>query len=1138
MQTPTPLQNPESQSWLCTYLRESEYGRQQIPDEILFNEKETHNVYTALARAHKMRSTKKKRPHCISPTSRSPRQRPTPPNNAKSSMGRSPLSIRSSGKSKTVGVASRPLMQCVSPRLPGKGGPGKNIWEQNGRALYDSITRDRNTSEFCVEPDSDIDWCNPDKHDETPLMKACDYGNADVVKQLINLGASINFKSSLGETALMHACSNGSDVCVSLLLTCGADIYAKDAKGWTAYSHALQSGCHQAVRTLQRESKGQEFSNDRLNQASYNPEDSSRNEDFSRTYPPTGRKLTRRKLAATKCAASSSKSYKHRPRTQIARGTPGIKPNIQKTKVRSAYGVNSGKPHKEKMMQETVQIQSHKAVVSSHNRKRLQGTSSSAEQKFEAWATHTDLKQQDSLNVLELQQLQFQLSRVAVKAEQAKATIQSALDQAYKTPVVRKSMMDSSEPTFQQHNEQVDILGRLHGLLEDVSLMDTIARAPTNTMPTDLDVEEFDDERSHKESAVIDFSEDNPKFAQTIEFSDEPSIASCTEMIISEERSAASSTTDTVDFRRDSLSQEQVVHYAAHFAETHDPHDHRLQGCLLYCTSLETNSRVERIWEKRYVRMDDNVKNLHMYADEAMQMRCDPMVDLTQVCGLAFEHQIDMFHDTTVDSDGKSLGSIRDGSCDLSTVFSVVINDDTQNQSSTRLFFSTFTVPIRNRGVSLSISSRSHTSSDSALLWIGRLGRMCQLAKDMKDRKLADLQKLERTAFEERQRAMIENVEKGVQARAVAWEIEREHAAWQADVSITAQVELSFLLQLAREKFNAVVNQTTSGIDAVDASGSSESAGDDTASNVGHKLDEPDTLDVQGVTEVAKFVLLGWRPNGKDIGSMRRHRLLSQLKEHVLGEMVAQAEHRAREHAEAEWLDVQVSPERNAAKINKEEAHNTVRFTFQQLAGCLIFLYYGYKEDNNLIAREDKVVARAPPGNKRGTLMRRGSVAPKPSSKAPVKPRSKSMLEIGRMKQTNSEISNQEETHAKPASYAEQSGSNGTNIHETQIAAVQRTFKAAQKWQSLWRARQARLQVVKEVQMRGTLLAMPGTIQGQSGWYERLNADGVRLVTHYHVDANDNWSRIEGPLEYAHWRAHCRSGSSHPNPSRVASKIV
>ena len=74
---------------------------------------------------------------------------------------------------------------------------------------------------------------------------------------------------------------------------------------------------------------------------------------------------------------------------------------------------------------------------------------------------------------------------------------------------------------------------------------------------------------------------------------------------------------------------------------------------------------------------------------------------------------------------------------------------------------------------------------------------------------------------------------------------------------------------------------------------------------------------------------------------MRRHRLLSQLKEHVLGEMVAQAEHRAREHAEAEWLDVQVSPERNAAKINKEEAHNTVRFTFQQLAGCLIFLYYG-----------------------------------------------------------------------------------------------------------------------------------------------------------------------------------------------------
>ena len=116
------------------------------------------------------------------------------------------------------------------------------------------------------------------------------------------------------------------------------------------------------------------------------------------------------------------------------------------------------------------------------------------------------------------------------------------------------------------------------------------------------------------------------------------------------------------------------------------------------------------------------------------------------------------------------------------------------------------------------------------------------------------------------------------QARAHAWEIEREHAAWQADASISTQVELSFLLQLAREKFDLVVSQAqvaataaAAALESSDDDDDNDDSGDDAKrelkastpaplpSSHGNTDFESKAVDVQGATEVAKFVLLGWR---------------------------------------------------------------------------------------------------------------------------------------------------------------------------------------------------------------------------------------------------------------------------------------
>jgi hypothetical protein len=81
-------------------------------------------------------------------------------------------------------------------------------------------------------------------------------------------------------------------------------------------------------------------------------------------------------------------------------------------------------------------------------------------------------------------------------------------------------------------------------------------------------------------------------------------------------------------------------------------------------------------------------------------------------------------------------------------------------------------------------------------------------------------------------------------------------------------------------------------------------------------------------------------------------------------------------------------------------------------------------------------------------------------------------------------------------------------------------FQSAQqaviKFQALMRMHKARKDLVSDMQLRGTLLAMPGTVQGRSGWYE-YEYLGEHMVVRYAIDEEDDWVQDEGPLKKAHY---------------------
>jgi uncharacterized protein len=79
---------------------------------------------------------------------------------------------------------------------------------------------------------------NPLKYGYTLLMVACENGDINWVKSLIENGANVNHKNDCGRTPLMQAAHNGHLPIIKLLLVKGADINTKDERGYSALSLA------------------------------------------------------------------------------------------------------------------------------------------------------------------------------------------------------------------------------------------------------------------------------------------------------------------------------------------------------------------------------------------------------------------------------------------------------------------------------------------------------------------------------------------------------------------------------------------------------------------------------------------------------------------------------------------------------------------------------------------------------------------------------------------------------------------------------------------------------------------------------------------------------------------------------------
>ena len=90
----------------------------------------------------------------------------------------------------------------------------------------------------------------------TPLHKAAESGNTDVLQKLINDGQDINQKDEHGMTPLHLAASQGRTEAVKLLLSNGAETDAKSRTGETPLELAARSGKPAIVALLIREGTG------------------------------------------------------------------------------------------------------------------------------------------------------------------------------------------------------------------------------------------------------------------------------------------------------------------------------------------------------------------------------------------------------------------------------------------------------------------------------------------------------------------------------------------------------------------------------------------------------------------------------------------------------------------------------------------------------------------------------------------------------------------------------------------------------------------------------------------------------------------------------------------------------------------
>ena len=86
--------------------------------------------------------------------------------------------------------------------------------------------------------------------DDRPLIKMVSIGNKNLVEILVNKGADVNFKKTLGMTPVMRAAANGYIDIVKLLIEKGADITIKDYRNSSTLSIAAQNNNIDIVKLL------------------------------------------------------------------------------------------------------------------------------------------------------------------------------------------------------------------------------------------------------------------------------------------------------------------------------------------------------------------------------------------------------------------------------------------------------------------------------------------------------------------------------------------------------------------------------------------------------------------------------------------------------------------------------------------------------------------------------------------------------------------------------------------------------------------------------------------------------------------------------------------------------------------------
>jgi ankyrin repeat protein len=98
-----------------------------------------------------------------------------------------------------------------------------------------------------VQAGAQVDACEGVKHC-TPLHMAARRGNKEVAEALLDCGAGIEVRDSLGETPLRRAVNCNKTEVAALLLARGADIHSKGSKGLTPKSAARTAAMKQVFQ--------------------------------------------------------------------------------------------------------------------------------------------------------------------------------------------------------------------------------------------------------------------------------------------------------------------------------------------------------------------------------------------------------------------------------------------------------------------------------------------------------------------------------------------------------------------------------------------------------------------------------------------------------------------------------------------------------------------------------------------------------------------------------------------------------------------------------------------------------------------------------------------------------------------------